>query len=229
MDKIMLQLQQVTGVDGKFRLSDISFALPAGYMMALVGKNGAGKTTLMDYIVNPKCRYQGNILLEGVDIRENHNDMRDKIGFVSENNHFFMERTAKQNAELLGLLYQDFQMDIFLGALKRMELAVTKTVGKMSRGEYMRFQMAFAMAHRPVLYLMDEVTAGMDPVFRLDFFKLLHEVIAEEKASVLLSTHLEEEIHRNMDYVGVLEKGKLVSFGEQLKGGDVDERTDKGF
>ena len=79
----------------------------------------------------------------------------------------------------------------------------------------MRFQMAYAMAHHPVLYLLDEVTAGMDPVFRIDFFKVLQSVIAEEKASVLMTSHIEEEISRKMDYVGVMEDGKLISFGEQ--------------
>ena len=79
----------------------------------------------------------------------------------------------------------------------------------------MRFQMAYAMAHRPVLYLLDEVTAGMDPVFRIDFFRVLQQVIAEEQASVLMTSHIEEELGRKMDYIGVLENGKLISFEEQ--------------
>lgn len=78
----------------------------------------------------------------------------------------------------------------------------------------MRFQMAFAMAHGTKLYLLDEATAGMDPVFRVDFFKILHEVIAEEEASVLMATHLAEELEHKMDYVGIMEEGRMVSFGE---------------
>ena len=81
----------------------------------------------------------------------------------------------------------------------------------------MKFQMAFAMAHKPSIYLLDEVTAGMDPVFRIDFFKILHEVIAEEKASVLMTSHIQEEIKMKMDYVGIMEQGKMVSFGERVE------------
>ena len=86
----------------------------------------------------------------------------------------------------------------------------------MSRGELMKFQMAFAMAHKPALYLLDEVTAGMDPVFRIDFFKMLQEVIQTEEASVLMTSHIQTEIGQKTDYVGIMEVGRLVEFGESL-------------
>ena len=95
-----------------------------------------------------------------------------------------------------------------------MELTAGKVVGNLSRGEFMKFQMAFAAAHHPVLYLLDEVTAGMDPVFRIDFFKLLNERIATEQASVLMTSHIKEEISRKIDYVGVMEYGKMIQFKE---------------
>ncbi|MBQ8166428.1 MAG: ABC transporter ATP-binding protein, partial [Lachnospiraceae bacterium] len=72
------------------------------------------------------------------------------------------------------------------------------------------------MGHKPYLYLLDEVTAGMDPVFRIDFFKLLHKVIEDEQASVLMTSHIESEMEQKMDYLGILENGKLIKFGESL-------------
>lgn len=81
----------------------------------------------------------------------------------------------------------------------------------------MKFQMAFAMAHKPAIYLLDEVTAGMDPVFRIDFFRMLHKVIEDEGASVLMTSHIESEMEQKMDYLGVLEEGRLVEFGESLE------------
>lgn len=213
---MLLEFEHVTGNTGGFRLQDISFSLPAGYIMGLAGKNGAGKTTLIDYIMNPNVRYTGTIRIDGVDIRENHVKMRNRIGFLSDENHFFNVRSAMQNAEILGSLYDEFDMEIFKGAMKKMELSTGKVVGKMSRGEMMRFQMAFAMAHKPKLYLLDEVTAGMDPVFRIDFFKMLSEVIATEEASVLMTSHIQTEIGQKTDYVGIMEEGRLISFGESL-------------
>ena len=72
------------------------------------------------------------------------------------------------------------------------------------------------MAHRPCLYLIDEATAGMDPVFRIDYFKILQKLIADEGASILMTSHIQDEIARKMDYVGIMENGRLIEFGEAL-------------
>lgn len=215
--KFLLEFEHVTGTSKKFALQDIHFSLEAGYICGLAGKNGAGKSTLLDYIMNPKQRYTGEIRLNGVNIRENHAYIKNKLGFVSEENQFFSERTAMQNAEMLSIFYEEWDMDIFKDAMKKMELSVTKTVGKMSRGENFKFQTAFAMAHKPMLYLLDEVTVGMDPVFRIDYFKMLQEIIAGEQASVLMTSHIQDEISRKTDFVGIMEKGKMIKFGESLE------------
>ena len=212
----MIEFEQVTGISGKFRLQNINFSVPAGYIMGLMGQNGAGKTTLMRYIMEDKKQYSGTIRIHGVDIRENHAFMKNKIGFVSEENIFITERTAKQNVEILSGFYEDFDCDIFTSVMKKMGLSTKKTYGKMSRGEALKFQMAFAMAHKPQLYLLDEVTAGMDPVFRMDFFKILQDVIRDEKASVIMTSHIESEMERKTDYVGIMEDGRLLHFGESI-------------
>lgn len=214
---MLLEFVNVTGKKGRFKLDNISFSLPAGYIMGLTGVNGAGKTTLIDYIMNEKKRYKGTIKIGGVDIRENHADMRNLIGFVSDENVFFEDRTCDQNVELMSMFYKDFDGDIYKQAMKDMNVAGGLTLSKMSRGERMKFQMAFAMAHKPSIYLLDEVTAGMDPVFRIDFFRMLHKVIEDEGASVLMTSHIESEMEQKMDYLGVLEEGRLMEFGESLE------------
>lgn len=214
---MLLEFEHVTGTSKKFHLEDIHFSLPAGYIMGLAGKNGAGKTTLIDYIMNPKVRYTGTIRIDGDDIRKNLIKTRNQVGFVSEENRFLKERSALQNAEILGPLYEVWDMELFREALNKMDLPPTRVVGKMSRGELMKFQMAFAMAHKPVLYLLDEVTVGMDPVFRIDFFKMLQEVIRTEEASVLMTSHIQTEIGQKMDYVGIMEAGRLIQFGESIE------------
>ena len=213
---MMLEFENVTGTKGKFKLEDISFSLPKGYIMGLAGANGAGKTTLIDYIMNDKVKYSGSIKIDGYDIRDNHGYMKQFIGFVSEENVFLEDRTANQNVELFSRFYVNYDKEIYSQAMKDMGVSGGATLKTMSRGERMKFQMAFAMGHKPFVYLLDEVTAGMDPVFRVDFFKMLHKVIEDENASVLMTSHIESEMEQKMDYLGILEHGRLTKFGESL-------------
>ena len=214
MERIILKFDHVTGKSGKFRLQDIHFALPAGYMMGLVGANGAGKTTCIQYIMQEKKRYTGTIYMDGEEHYAHGTGYRNDIGFVSEDNTFFEDRTGNQNVELLHSFYDDFDRELFQNTMTTMDVSGDKTYRKMSRGERMKFQMAFAVAHHPKLYLLDEVTAGMDPVFRIDFFKLLHQVIENEEAAVLMTSHIESELKKQMDYIGILEHGTMTYFGE---------------
>lgn len=210
MEENLLEFRDVTGKSRKFRLEHISFSLPTGYICGLAGGNGAGKTTLMNYIMEDKKLYTGTISLKGRDIHADREWTKNRIGFVSEENPFFTERSAKQNGELLGMFYEDFDMELFLDTLRQMGDLAGKVYKRMSRGEKLKFQLAFAMAHHPALYLMDEVTVGMDPVFRMEFFQILHRLMEEENAGILMTSHIESEMERHMDYVGVLEKGNMI-------------------
>ena len=198
----------------KLKLEDITMALPYGYLCGIAGENGAGKSTLLEAILDNDARYCGEIRVCGEDLRMNQARLNQKIAYIREERMFFNEKSAVENARILSVLYEEFHMDIFEQTLAKMEVAKTKKLCSMSRGEFMRFQLAFSMAQKPALYLMDEVTAGMDPVFKRDFFRMLHEVIADESASVVMITHIEEELTKQMDYVGVMKEGHLISFRE---------------
>lgn len=216
MEEMLLEFEHVSGTKGKFRLEDIDFALPAGYIMGLMGPNGAGKSTLMTYIMHENVKYTGTIRVGGVDIKENHAYMKNYIGFVSEDNQFLDDYSGMDNAKLLGMFYEKFDMELFKENMKEMGVSTSTPYKKLSRGEKLKFQMAFAMAHSPKIYLLDEVTVGMDPVFRIDFFKILQKVIENEQASVLMTSHIESEIKQKTDFVGIIKDGKLVEFGESL-------------
>lgn len=222
MEKIILKFDHVTGkrrgsvAHGKFVLQGISLELKAGYIYGLIGENGAGKTTLMQYILKDTIPYEGHIYIEGMDIRKDHARILDKIGYVSEDRLFFESCSAMQNAEILGAFYENFCMKRFSDAMASMNLSDHKTYKAMSRGERLRFQLAFAMAYEPCLYLLDEATAGMDPVFCIDFFHILQQIIMDERACVLMTSHISSEIENRTDFVGVMENGCLVMFGESL-------------
>lgn len=222
MEKIIFAAKQVQGekvLPGRkrFTLKNIDFELPEGYIMGIVGENGAGKTTFFHYVMDEKKRYQGNFYLDGTDIAKDHAWFMNRIGFVSEEQCFLRQKSALENAKILGNFYDVFDLALFQETMEQTSVSAAEIVEKMSRGEYMKFQFAFAIAHKPRLLLMDEPTAGMDPVFRKEFYRLLRQQL-QQRCSVIMSSHLEDDIRREFDYIGRFEQGTFVSFQENQEG-----------
>lgn len=217
MDNIVLELKGVTGKRKGFRFTDINMSLKPGFIYAVTGRNGAGKTTLMNCILSEKSRYSGQICVLGTDVRRNHANVMQVTGFISEDNNFLELRTGEQNASILGLLYEDFDMELFYGSMKKMGVSPGKTYWRMSRGEKMKFQLAFAIAHKSRLYLLDEATAGMDAVFRIELFDMLRELLINEECCVLMTSHNMTEISKQTDYVAVMDNGRLGEFAESIE------------
>lgn len=206
-----VEFQNVTYQNKKFSLKNLSFTIREGYMTALIGKNGAGKTTLFHLLLNKNAKYKGQILADGTDWKQNQTERMNQIGFVSEEQKFFMECTAQENAEMLQWLYHNFSLEKFRASMERMGVCMQKQLLELSRGEYVKYQLAFAMAHNTQLYLLDEATAGMDPVFKREFFQILHELLIDEHCTVFMSTHLQEDIKKHMDDVRMLENGQVMA------------------
>lgn len=222
MEKIIFAAKQVQGKKAlpgrnRFTLKNIDFELPEGYIMGIVGENGAGKTTFFHYVMDEKKRYQGNFYLDGTDIAKDHAWSMNRIGFVSEEQCFLRQKSALENAKILGNFYDVFDLALFQETMEQTSVSAAEIVEKMSRGEYMKFQFAFAIAHKPRLLLMDEPTAGMDPVFRKEFYRLLRQQL-QQQCSVIMSSHLEDDIRREFDYIGQFEQGTFVSFQENQVG-----------
>lgn len=217
MDNIALEFKDVTGKGFGFKLKNVSMTLENGYIYAVTGKNGAGKTTLFNYILTEKQRYTGSIRLSGYELARNHAKAMEITGLVSEDNTFFENRTGRQNAEILGLVYDNFDMELFDKCMKKMNASSQTTLWRMSRGERMKFQLAFAIAHHSRLYLLDEATAGMDAVFKIELFDMLRQLIAGEDCCVLMTTHDMSEIAKNTDYAAVMDNGTLGKFRESIE------------
>lgn len=223
MENAILTLENVTGKKRRFHLTDICFSLQPGYIYAVTGPNGAGKSTLLNYIATDGIRCKGRITFDGLDMREHYARAMQQIGVVSEEHVFLEDRTGRQNAQILGLLYDNFDMERFEAAMGQMQVSGGTTYRKMSRGERMKFQLAFAIAHGSRLYLMDEVTAGLDPVFRIEYFDMLRKLLRDEDCCVLMTSHNEAEITRQTDYVAVMQDGKLSAFEESIEGVHYDK------
>lgn len=206
----VLEFQHVSLTWSDFSLKDISFSLAPGYIMGLVGYNGAGKTTLFGLIENKYKKYDGIILIDGYDCRTQESKVKDITAFISDEQPFFFEETALKNAEIFSPYYSTWDMLLFRKYLNQFEISTSTKIKDFSRGTFLKFQLAFAIAHHPLLYVMDEPTAGLDPVFRYDFLRIIQGIVAEENASILLSTHNTSDLDKIADYITMLDNGRIL-------------------
>lgn len=197
MEESALMVRGLCRKQGKFKLHDISFTLPKGYIMGLVGRMGSGKTTLLKSILNPSLIGSGSVEYEG------------QAGFIMEDAPFFAEATLKENMDVFKNLYRNYDEKEFYERLKRVGLEDHKVYGLLSKGEKVRFQFAFAMGHHPGLLLLDEPTSGLDVTFRREFLYMLQEAVEKQMISVIFSTHLTDELERIADFIGVMDNGTL--------------------
>ena len=197
MEENALMVRNLCRKQGKFELRDISFTLPKGYIMGLVGRMGSGKTTLLRSILNPSRIRSGSVEYEG------------QAGFIMEDAPFFAEATLKENMDVFKNLYKNYDEQEFYERLKRVGLEDHKVYGLLSKGEKVRFQFAFAMGHHPELLLLDEPTSGLDVTFRREFLYMLQEAVEKQMISVIFSTHLTDELERIADFIGVMDNGTL--------------------
>lgn len=209
MEELALKVKDVSKKYRSFALKTVSFELKQGYILGIVGRNGAGKTTLMRALLDPRFSDGGGISVCGIDAVRYPLEAKKQVGILMEEAPFLHQKTLRRNAELLGAFYDTFSMDDFLAFMERFELGAGKVYADLSKGMRMKFQLAFALAHRPKLLLMDEATAGLDVVFRREFFYLLQEAVEQSMLSVVIATHVTEDLDRLADYVACMEDGAL--------------------
>ena len=211
----MENILEVTGLTKKhhsFTLKDVSFALESGYILGLTGRNGAGKTTLINQLIHPETTSSGSVIINGIDAKKDPVKAKQEIGLLMEDQPFLTDMTLELNGQLLGGFYERFDRNKFYEYLKRFELYPDRIYRNLSRGMRMKFQLAFALAHSPKLLLMDEATGGLDVVFRRGFYYMLQEAVEKEMVSVIISTHVTEDLDKVADYVAFIEGGKMKFF-----------------
>lgn len=210
----LLEVNKVSKKWKDFSLQDITFSLPKGYILGLIGKNGAGKSTLMNCLIGA-IDYKGEIWVLGKKNSVDERAASEQIGFLIEDGPFMKKESLLDNGRFLGNMYQNFEMDIFRSYLQKFELYEGRQYQELSKGMEIKFQLAFALAHSPKLLILDEATAGLDPVFRREFLHILQNLVSEQKISVIISTHLTTDLDKVADYIMLLDEGKMVFYEDK--------------
>ncbi|MDE6419434.1 MAG: ABC transporter ATP-binding protein [Lachnospiraceae bacterium] len=210
----MLEITNLHKQYKDFELDHISFQLPKGFIMGLVGKNGAGKSTTIKSIMN-MLDFQGEIRIDGQDNILCEKQVKQMVGVVVDQPFFPVIFTLEQVEKYCGSFYVNWDKDNYDKLLRQFGLNPKKKVSELSRGMGVKLQLAVALSHKAELLVLDEPTSGLDPVARDECMDILMEYIQNGDHSVLFSTHISTDLEKIADYITILSGGKLFYTGEK--------------
>lgn len=227
----VLEINNLTKDYKKFKIDNISFNLPKGYIMGFIGANGAGKTTTIKLILNMIKRDSGEIKVFGLDNIREEERIKEQIGVVFDECYYLEDWTLNDVEKAVSMFYKNWNSSIYEKYLKEFNLARDKKVKDLSRGMRMKLMIAVAFSHEAKLLILDEPTSGLDPVARDEFLDILRDYIEDEEKSVIFSSHITSDIEKIADYITYINNGKIIFTGEKdeflekyciIKGGKED-------
>lgn len=193
-----------------FILDKVSFSVPCGTIVGLIGENGAGKSTTINAILGLINRDSGNIELLGKEDTQSDDSIRNQIGVVFDGNNYPNILSAQKLNRVLKKIYRAWDENKFFSLLNKMSLPTDKKIKEFSKGMKMKLSIAAALSHNSRLLILDEATSGLDPVVRDDILDLFLEFVQDENNSILVSSHITSDLEKVADYIVFLHKGKVV-------------------
>lgn len=210
----ILELNHVSKAFDGFALDDVSFSLEKGYIMGFIGPNGAGKSTTIRCMMDLIHIDSGNVRLFGEDFRHDLKSLKQRIGFVYDQDVFFEDLTVDKNKRIISPFYEHWDDVVFYRYIKEFNIPLDKKIKDLSKGTKMKFALAIALSHHAELIIMDEPTSGLDPVFRKELLDILLGVIQDENKSIFFSTHITTDLEKIADYITFILDGKIVFSSE---------------
>lgn len=209
MDNI-LDIKNLTKEYKGFKLDNISFGLEKGYIMGFIGPNGAGKSTTIKLIMNLVKKDSGEIKVFGLDNIRKEKEIKERIGFVYDENYFYEELNLIEMKNIIAPFYKNFSEKDFNKYINDFNLPAKRKIKDLSKGMKMKYSLAIALSHGAEFIIMDEPTSGLDPVFRSEILDILHSIIQDENKAILFSTHITTDLEKIADYITFINKGKMV-------------------
>ncbi len=211
-----ISVKNIKKTYSNFMLDNVSFDVPQGCIVGLVGENGAGKSTTIRIIMNTTGSDGGEVTVLDCDPRSKEFvNAKQHIGIVQDEAHYPEMLTAKQVNAIMKHTYINWDETVYFDYLKRFNIDAAKKIKDYSRGMKMKVSIAVALSHRAKLLVLDEATSGLDPMVREEILDILNEFTRDEQNSILLSSHIISDLEKICDYIVFLHGGKLILFEEK--------------
>jgi ABC-2 type transport system ATP-binding protein len=203
-----LTISGLTKTYPDFTLDNVSFAVPSGSIVGLIGENGAGKSTTINAALGLIQKEAGQVSILGKEKIDD--DTKERIGVVFDGSNYPEILSPKKINRIMKNIYRSWNEQIYFRLLKQFSLPLDKQVKQFSKGMKMKLAISAAFSHQSNLLILDEATSGLDPVMRDDILDMLLEFVQEEERSILVSSHITSDLEKIADYIVFIHKGKVV-------------------
>lgn len=205
-----LEIHELTKKYEDFTLDHISFQVPSGSIVGLIGENGAGKTSTINAVLGLIKKDSGEIEILGENADNLSSPVKEEIGVVFDGSNFSEELTPVKLNKVLRDVYSSWDQALFRKLLEQMEVPLSKKIKTFSKGMKMKLSIAVALAHHPRLLILDEATSSLDPVMRDDILDMFLDFVQDEEHSILVSSHITSDLEKVADYIVFIHKGKII-------------------
>lgn len=210
MEEKILEIKNLRKKFKKFELKDINFEIEQGEIVGLIGRNGAGKTTIIRLIMNMLHKDSGSIQILGFDNIEDEIKVKNLIGYVADDDYFAQGSYMSTYINLYEVAFEDFDKKKLEEYLTKWELPKNKSFKTYSKGMKVKAMLALAMSHNPRILILDEPTAGLDPVSRAEILEMFRDFVSDGEHSVLFSTHITSDLDKVADKIVFVDNGGII-------------------
>lgn len=194
-----------------FEIRDLSLSVPAGALYGFLGPNGSGKTTTIRLMLGLLRPAGGSLRVLGREVPREAPRALALTGYVPERPHLYGSLTVDETMRYHAAWYTRWDWAWARELAAAFEVVGDRRVSQLSKGETGKLMMLLALAQRPELLVLDEPTDGLDPVVRRDVLSAVLDYVSQTSATVFISSHLVHELERICDWVGVMDRGRLVA------------------
>lgn len=200
---------------GDFTLDRLTFTLPGGCILGLIGENGAGKSTTIKLLLGLLRKDEGTIAILGRENGEKDTLLKEEIGVVMDEVGMPGCLTPAQTGKMMSKIYRSWEPERYKELIQKFALPWDKPFQEFSKGMKMKQGLAVALSHKSKLLILDEATSGLDPVARDELLDILREFVTDEEHGILISSHIVSDLEKLCDYIAFLHKGRLLLWEEK--------------
>lgn len=193
-----------------FTLDHVSFEIPQGSIVGLIGENGAGKSTIIKAVLGLIKKDDGEITIFDRQDGALNKEIKEQIGVVFDGSNFSGDLSPRKLNKVFKDIYRSWDEDLYISLLEKMAVPVHQKIKTFSKGMKMKLSLVAAFAHHPKLLILDEATSGLDPVMRDDILDMFLEFVQDEENSILVSSHITSDLEKVADYIIFVHNGSVI-------------------